>query len=79
MKRCLILCLVFLLKVDIPVSSAAVQSLIEGSSSSIEHGWEVGWSLAAYGNAHQSFINTKRRQVCCFLHLALVMCNHENL
>ncbi|TMW90165.1 hypothetical protein EJD97_016120 [Solanum chilense] len=49
--------------VDIPVSSAAVQSLIEGSSSSIEHGWEVGWSLAAYGNAHQSFINTKRRQV----------------
>ncbi|XP_060193182.1 glyoxysomal processing protease, glyoxysomal isoform X2 [Lycium barbarum] len=49
--------------VDIPVSSAAVQSLIEGSSSSIEHGWEVGWSLAAYGNAHQSFTNTKRRQV----------------
>ncbi|KAK4347178.1 hypothetical protein RND71_033517 [Anisodus tanguticus] len=48
--------------VDIPVSSAAVQSLIEGSSSSNEHGWEVGWSLAAYGNAHQSFTNTKRRQ-----------------
>ncbi|PHU26219.1 hypothetical protein BC332_04551 [Capsicum chinense] len=46
--------------VDIPVSSAAVQSLIEGSSSSIEHGWEVGWSLAAYGNAHQSFTNSKR-------------------
>ncbi|XP_055803888.1 glyoxysomal processing protease, glyoxysomal isoform X1 [Solanum dulcamara] len=52
-----------LIVVDIPVSSAAVQSLIEGSSSSIEHGWEVGWSLAAYGNAHQSFTNTKRRQV----------------
>lgn len=49
--------------VDIPMSSAAVKSLIEGSSSSIEHGWEVGWSLAAYGNAHQSFTNTKSRQV----------------
>ncbi|OIT27393.1 PREDICTED: glyoxysomal processing protease, glyoxysomal [Nicotiana attenuata] len=49
--------------VDIPVSSAAVQSLVEGSSSSIEHGWEVGWSLAAYGNSRQSFTNTKRTQV----------------
>ncbi|CAN4078906.1 unnamed protein product [Withania somnifera] len=49
--------------VDIPVSSAAVQSLIEGSSGSTEHGWEVGWSLAAYGIAYQSFTNTKSRQV----------------
>nr|XP_016490892.1 PREDICTED: glyoxysomal processing protease, glyoxysomal-like isoform X3 [Nicotiana tabacum] len=52
--------------VEIPVSSAAVQSLVEGSSSSIEHGWEVGWSLAAYGNSRQSFTNNKRTQGSVF-------------
>jgi len=37
-------------KVDIPASSAAIQSLLEASSGS-EHSWEVGWTLAAHVNS----------------------------
>ncbi|XP_041993686.1 glyoxysomal processing protease, glyoxysomal-like [Salvia splendens] len=33
---------------DIPHTSAAVQSLIEASCGSPEHSWEVGWSLASH-------------------------------
>ncbi|XP_019175610.1 PREDICTED: glyoxysomal processing protease, glyoxysomal isoform X2 [Ipomoea nil] len=52
--------------VDVATSSTAVQSLIEassGSNGSIEHGWEVGWSLASYGSGHQSFMDSARKQV----------------
>ncbi|CAK9181839.1 unnamed protein product [Ilex paraguariensis] len=48
--------------VDIPVSSIAVQSLIEASSGSLEHGWEVGWSLASYSNGPQAVIDAIQTQ-----------------
>lgn len=35
------------IQIDVPVSSTTVQSLILGTSGSMEHGWEVGWSLAS--------------------------------
>lgn len=55
--------LVLFMKVDVATSSTAVQSLIEASSGSIEHGWEVGWSLASYGSGHQSFMDSAQKQV----------------
>ncbi|VFQ58873.1 unnamed protein product [Cuscuta campestris] len=49
--------------VNVPTSSTAIQSLVETSSGSIEHDWEVGWSLASYGTGHQSFMESARKQV----------------
>ncbi|XP_059658927.1 glyoxysomal processing protease, glyoxysomal isoform X2 [Cornus florida] len=49
--------------VDVPASSIALQSLIESSSSSLEHGWEAGWSLASYSDGPQSFVDAIRTQV----------------
>ncbi|KAL1218747.1 Glyoxysomal processing protease, glyoxysomal [Cardamine amara subsp. amara] len=43
--------------VDVPVSSAALQSLIEASSSSKDSGWDVGWSLVSAANGSQPSIN----------------------
>ncbi|XP_050371282.1 glyoxysomal processing protease, glyoxysomal isoform X2 [Argentina anserina] len=37
--------------IDIPASAVALQSLIDASISSPEHGWEVGWSLASHSNS----------------------------
>lgn len=45
------------MQVDVPASSLALQSLIEPSLGSLEHGWEVGWSLASYSNGPQSSID----------------------
>ncbi|CAE5958715.1 unnamed protein product [Arabidopsis arenosa] len=39
--------------VDVPVSSAALQSLIEASSGSKDSGWDVGWSLVSAANGSQ--------------------------
>ncbi|XP_010549335.1 PREDICTED: glyoxysomal processing protease, glyoxysomal isoform X2 [Tarenaya hassleriana] len=39
--------------VDVPVSSAALQSLIEASLGSKDSGWDVGWSLVSYENGSQ--------------------------
>ncbi|XP_021911111.1 glyoxysomal processing protease, glyoxysomal isoform X2 [Carica papaya] len=50
-------------KVDVPASSLALQSLIEASSSSLEHGWEVGWSLASYDNDLQTSIDIIRTPI----------------
>ncbi|XP_062013114.1 glyoxysomal processing protease, glyoxysomal [Rosa rugosa] len=36
--------------IDVPASAFALQSLIDASISSPEHGWEVGWSLASHYN-----------------------------
>ncbi|XP_024159587.1 glyoxysomal processing protease, glyoxysomal isoform X1 [Rosa chinensis] len=36
--------------IDVPASAIALQSLIDASISSPEHGWEVGWSLASHYN-----------------------------
>ncbi|VFQ78479.1 unnamed protein product [Cuscuta campestris] len=49
--------------VNVPTSSTAIQSLVETSSGSIEHDWEVGWSLASYGTGHQSFMESARKPV----------------
>ncbi|KAK3015884.1 hypothetical protein RJ639_005711 [Escallonia herrerae] len=49
--------------VDIPESAVAVQSLIDASSGSSEHGWEVGWSLASYSNSSQPLMGALRTQV----------------
>uniref|UniRef100_A0A2P2KDB6 Glyoxysomal processing protease glyoxysomal-like isoform X3 n=1 Tax=Rhizophora mucronata TaxID=61149 RepID=A0A2P2KDB6_RHIMU len=48
--------------VDVPVSSIAVQSILEASSSSQDHGWEVGWSLAAQDNGSQPFKDVLKMQ-----------------
>uniref|UniRef100_A0A5B7BU36 Putative glyoxysomal processing protease, glyoxysomal n=1 Tax=Davidia involucrata TaxID=16924 RepID=A0A5B7BU36_DAVIN len=48
--------------VDIPVSSIALQSLVEASSGSLEHGWEAGWSLASNDTGPQSFMDVIRSQ-----------------
>lgn len=34
-------------KVDISASSVALQSIFDASSSTFEHGWEIGWSLSS--------------------------------
>ncbi|KAI4296775.1 hypothetical protein L6164_036700 [Bauhinia variegata] len=39
--------------VDIPLSALSLQSLIEASFGSPQHGWEVGWSLASNNNDSQ--------------------------
>ncbi|CAH9114191.1 unnamed protein product [Cuscuta epithymum] len=49
--------------VNVPTSSTAIQSLVEASSGSIKHDWEVGWSLASYGSGHQSFMDPAQKQV----------------
>ncbi|KAM5588179.1 hypothetical protein ABKV19_006558 [Rosa sericea] len=36
--------------IDVPASAIALQSLIDASINSPEHGWEVGWSLASHNN-----------------------------
>ncbi|KAK6932596.1 hypothetical protein RJ641_002220, partial [Dillenia turbinata] len=36
--------------VDVSTSTLALQTLVQASSSSLGNGWEVGWSLASYGN-----------------------------
>ncbi|KAL2931860.1 Glyoxysomal processing protease glyoxysomal [Bienertia sinuspersici] len=46
--------------VDIPASSSAIQSLIEASSGSFEHGWEIGWSLAALSENSQKLKDSKQ-------------------
>ncbi|KAJ6738194.1 SERINE PROTEASE-RELATED [Salix koriyanagi] len=48
--------------VDVPVSSLALQSLVEASSGSMNHGWEVGWSLASPENGPQSFMDVVQTQ-----------------
>ncbi|XP_057996325.1 glyoxysomal processing protease, glyoxysomal isoform X2 [Hevea brasiliensis] len=48
--------------VDIPESSFAVQSLVESSSGSLDHGWEVGWSLASYDNGPRNFMDVTQTQ-----------------
>ncbi|KAL7618680.1 hypothetical protein Lser_V15G04365 [Lactuca serriola] len=45
--------------VDIPGSSVGVESLVGGS---MDHGWEVGWSLASYNDAHQPYFDSKQKE-----------------
>ncbi|KAH7857372.1 hypothetical protein Vadar_011929 [Vaccinium darrowii] len=49
--------------IDVPVSSTAVQSLIQATSGSMEHGWEVGWSLASSTDGPQPFTDAIQTQV----------------
>ncbi|XP_044496882.1 glyoxysomal processing protease, glyoxysomal-like isoform X2 [Mangifera indica] len=49
--------------VDIPVSSLALRSLIEASSGSPEHRWEIGWSLASHDNGSQPLMDVIITQV----------------
>ncbi|KAL6567395.1 hypothetical protein OROGR_001063 [Orobanche gracilis] len=49
--------------VDIPQSSAAVQSLIQASCGSVENSWEVGWSLATNISGPQTIIDNSHAQV----------------
>ncbi|KAJ6333507.1 hypothetical protein OIU77_009387 [Salix suchowensis] len=48
--------------VDVPVSSLALQSLVEASSGSMDHGWEVGWSLASHESGSQPFMDDVQTQ-----------------
>ncbi|XP_057471812.1 glyoxysomal processing protease, glyoxysomal isoform X1 [Actinidia eriantha] len=48
--------------VEVPVTSSAIQSLIEASSASLEHGWEVGWSLASYNDGPQPLADARQSQ-----------------
>ncbi|GMJ14685.1 degradation of periplasmic proteins 15 [Hibiscus trionum] len=45
--------------VDVPTSSLALQSLVEASSGSQEHGWEFGWSLVS---TNQPSVNSTQTQ-----------------
>lgn len=47
--------------VDVPASSAAIQSLLEASSGS-DHSWEVGWTLAAHSNSPQKHTDDVQTQ-----------------
>ncbi|KAM1004844.1 hypothetical protein EV1_004906 [Malus domestica] len=49
--------------IDVPASAAAIQSLIEASLSSPDHGWEVGWSLASHSNAPQAQVDFGVREL----------------
>ncbi|KAG8385530.1 hypothetical protein BUALT_Bualt03G0054800 [Buddleja alternifolia] len=49
--------------VNIPQSSAAVQSLIEASCGSLENSWEVGWSLASHSRGPQQIMDSSRAKV----------------
>ncbi|XVF25773.1 hypothetical protein REPUB_Repub13aG0242400 [Reevesia pubescens] len=46
--------------VDVPISSLALQSIVEASSGSQEHGWEFGWSLAS---THQPSMDGIQKQI----------------
>ncbi|KAG4142497.1 hypothetical protein ERO13_D06G133500v2 [Gossypium hirsutum] len=46
--------------VDVPISSLALQSLVEASSGSQEQGWEFGWSLAS---THQPSVDSTQTQI----------------
>ncbi|XP_062095746.1 glyoxysomal processing protease, glyoxysomal isoform X2 [Humulus lupulus] len=48
--------------IDVPASACALQSLFEASLGSLEHGWEVGWSLASLNESRQS-VNVSQTQV----------------
>ncbi|KDP20992.1 hypothetical protein JCGZ_21463 [Jatropha curcas] len=48
--------------VDVPVSSHALQSLIESSSGLVGNGWETGWSLASYDNGPRTFMDAGQTQ-----------------
>ncbi|KAF7149964.1 hypothetical protein RHSIM_Rhsim02G0132600 [Rhododendron simsii] len=52
-----------MVEIDVPVSSTAVQSLIQGTSGSMEHGWEVGWSLALSTDGPQPLTDAIQTQV----------------
>lgn len=54
-------------QIDVPVSSTAVQSLIQGTFGSMEHGWEVGWSLASSTDGPQPLTDAIQTQVNSFL------------
>lgn len=54
---------VFIIKVDIPMSSTAIQSLIEASPGSLDHGWEVGWSLASASSGTHSLTDAAQSLV----------------
>lgn len=53
----------FYLKVDIPASSDSIQSLIGASAGSLEHSWEVGWSLASHNDGHQPYFDATQKEV----------------
>ncbi|KAK1415579.1 hypothetical protein QVD17_31362 [Tagetes erecta] len=48
--------------IDVPASSVALQSLIGASSQSLDHGWEVGWSLASYNDAHRPYLDNTQKE-----------------
>ncbi|KAK9058005.1 hypothetical protein SSX86_022845 [Deinandra increscens subsp. villosa] len=47
---------------DIPASYVALQSLIGASAGSLDHGWEVGWSLASHNEGQQSYFDTTQKE-----------------
>lgn len=53
----------FDLKVDIPAASVALQSLMGSSSVSLEHVWEVGWSLASSSGGHRPYFDAIQKEV----------------
>ncbi|WCJ27070.1 protease-related [Euphorbia peplus] len=48
--------------VDVPVSSLALQSLVESSSGSLDHGFEFGWSLATPDKGSQTLTEAIQTQ-----------------
>lgn len=54
------------MKIDVPQSSLAFQSVFEVSSGSAENGWDVGWSLASSGNTVQNATAVYSKVHFCF-------------
>ena len=52
-----------MIQIDVPASARALQSLVEASLGSLEHGWEVGWSLASLSDGRQSLKDVSQAQV----------------
>ncbi|GAB4831172.1 hypothetical protein Ancab_005179 [Ancistrocladus abbreviatus] len=48
--------------VEVPASAFAIKSLIEASSGSFEHSWEVGWSLASHIDIPHRSTNTVHKE-----------------
>lgn len=61
------------MKIDVPQSSLALQSVFEFSSRSAENGWDVGWSLASSSNAVQNPTDAYSMVLFPFLFLSIIL------
>lgn len=56
----------YIKQIDIPMTARALQSVVEASLGSLEHGWEVGWSLASLNRVPQSLVTQAQVSIVSF-------------